>query len=113
MNAAAERLFGYEVAELKGQPMPLRLAEPWRERVAAQMREQPHLGLPPGLVGLHRVEGQRRDGTVLPLSPEVSEVHVGGYLVYTAIVRELAAGELPDYHPTPRLGAGEKARPLA
>jgi hypothetical protein len=57
-------------------------------------------------VGLHRVEGQRRDGTTLPLSLAVSEVHVGGYLVYTAIVRELAAGELPD-HLTSMPGAGE------
>ena len=95
MNAAAERLFGYRRAELKGQPVSLLLTASLRERVEAQMREHPELGLPPTLVGRHQVQGRRRDGTTVALSLAVTEVHVGGYLVYTAIVRERAAREPP------------------
>lgn len=112
MNVTAQRLFGYEAAEVKGQPILLLLSAPWRERVAAQMRAQPHLGLPPALVGLHKVEGQRRDGTILPLSLAVSEVHVGGYLVYTAIVREIDPGKSPDLHLASVRGYGDTPHPL-
>jgi PAS domain S-box-containing protein len=89
INAAAERLFGYRSAELKGQPMSLLFAAPLRAQLEAAMREYPELGLPPSLVGRQAIEGQRRDGTTLPLSLAVTEVHVGGYLVYTAIVRQI------------------------
>jgi hypothetical protein len=51
------------------------------------------MGLPPALVGLHRLQGRRRDGTTLPLSLAITEVYVGGYLVYTAVVREIGAAE--------------------
>jgi PAS domain S-box-containing protein len=113
MNTAAERLFGYRATELKGQPISLLLSAPLRERVAAAMAEQPHLGLPPMLLGLHRAEGQRRDGTTLPLSLAVSEVHVGGYLVYTAIVRALGTGDSPDRDLMPAVSADSADQTLA
>lgn len=91
MNRAAERLFDYQASELKGQPVALLFGEPLRGDIEAAMREHPELGLPPFLVGVRRLDGQRRDGTTLPLDLAITEVHVGGYLVYTAIARQVAA----------------------
>jgi PAS domain S-box-containing protein len=91
MNAAAADIFGYRAAELKGQPVVLLFALPLREQLEAEMLQSPALGLPPKLIGKHRVEGRRSDGSAFPLSLAVSEVHVGGYLVYTAVARDLSA----------------------
>jgi len=77
-------------------------------RLAAKMHAYPHLGLPLALLGSHRLGGQRRDGTNLALSPAVSEAHVGGYLLHTAIVRDIGASERPPTDLATRLGAGGK-----
>lgn len=111
LNATAERIFGYRSAELKGQPVSVLVSSPGRERLEAEMQAHPDLGLPPVLLGSHRFEAQRRDGTSLPLSLAVSEVHVGGYLVYTAIVREIGGSEHPPIDLVTRLGAGGEQRP--
>ncbi len=91
MNAAAEEIFGYRAEELRGQPAALLFPPPLRDRLEAEMLAAPDLGLPAELIGTHRVEGRRRDGTLFPLSLAISEVHVGGYLVYTALARDLSA----------------------
>jgi PAS domain S-box-containing protein len=91
MNATAVGMFGYRAGELKGQPVVLLFASPLREHLEAEMLYSPELGLPPKLIGKHKVEGRRRDGSEFPLSLAISEVHVGGYLVYTAVARDLSA----------------------
>ncbi len=91
VNAAAEDLFGYRARELRGQPIAILFASPERERLKAEMTAEPELGLPPALVGKHQMQGRRRDGDTLPLSLAITEVHVGGYLVYTAVVSPLSA----------------------
>jgi PAS domain S-box-containing protein len=95
INASAERIFGYRTAELRGQPLPLLFAPPVREHLESAMQAQPALGLPPMLMGRHQAPARRRDGGVANLSWSVSEVHVGGYLVYTAVVRPMDANSAP------------------
>jgi PAS domain S-box-containing protein len=107
MNAAAERIFGFRAAELKGQPFPLLFPPPLRERLEAEMQAHPDVGLPAALVGRHRAPGRRRDGTQVDLSLSVTEVHVGGWLVYTAVVRELHGA--PEPLPEIRIRAAAQA----
>lgn len=106
MNAAAERIFGYRAEELRGQPVVLLFPPPLRDRLEALMLANPALGMPAELVGTHRVAGRRRDGSEFPLSIAISEVHVGGYLVYTAVARDLGA-------PSPSGLAGDTAVPAS
>ncbi|MFI5278985.1 MAG: PAS domain S-box protein [Gemmatimonadales bacterium] len=90
-NPAAERLFGWSVAELMGKPltmlMPERLASSHEmsldRYLTSGKRHVPWSGV--SLKGLHR------DGTEIALEVSLSEYVAGGERLFTGIVRDVTA----------------------
>jgi len=96
INPAAERMFGYGRGELIGQPFSVLIPELDREKnhgflefYSASLQEQ--------AVGVgHEVEGQRRDGSIVPLEIAISEMRSGGKHYFTGIFRDITARKLAE-----------------
>ncbi|EGV16553.1 response regulator [Thiocapsa marina] len=89
MNRVAKRMFGYDTAEIRGKPMSVIFAEPYRREYDERMREARTLGDAHALTEIREIEGQRKDATVFPLYLAMSRVDIGTSRVFTAVVRDL------------------------
>ncbi|WP_296805896.1 response regulator [Thiocapsa sp.] len=89
MNRVAERMFGYDTAEIRDKPMSILFAEPYRREYEERMRDARTLGDADALTEIRELEGLRKDATSFPLYLAMSRVDVGISSVFTAIVRDL------------------------
>ncbi|WP_159449133.1 bifunctional diguanylate cyclase/phosphodiesterase [Demequina sp. NBRC 110055] len=90
-NAAAEQLFGYSAAEMLGSPLERIIPQEQRAEFFRDFeRLSAALG---GAAPDHRVraEGQRRDGTRIPVELSLSSWWEGSEMAVGAIVRDLTA----------------------
>jgi PAS domain S-box-containing protein len=88
-NPAAEDIFGYNAAEVIGEPVAVLLAEPHRDPVEEALRTYRETGRA-ALVGREQeLEGRRSDGTTFPVALSVSEVDAGPRPLLTGIVRDI------------------------
>ncbi|MCP3957604.1 MAG: PAS domain S-box protein [bacterium] len=89
VNPAAERMFGYSVAELQGRSVNILMPSPDRERHDSYIASYLETGNKK-IIGIGReVLGQRRDGTVFPLDLAVSEVYIGGKRTFMGTLRDV------------------------
>jgi PAS domain S-box-containing protein len=89
LNRAAERTFGYSTPEVRGQPMSILFAEPYRREYEERIRNAQALGDAGALAEIRELEGLRKDATRFPLYLAMSRVDVGTSCVFTAVVRDL------------------------
>lgn len=88
-NAAAERIFGYTVAEMVGRNVAMLMPEPYHSAHDGYLGRYLATG-ERRIIGIGReVEGQRKDGTSFPLDLAVGEADVLGRRVFTGIVRDI------------------------
>ena len=88
VNPAAERIFGYAVAELIGQNVRMLLPASLREEYESLL-EQRRAAERRRFGGSSReIQGLRKDGSVVPLEVAVSEVVPGK--VFTGIIRDIS-----------------------
>src|SRR5579862_3021143 len=89
INAAAERMFGYTSAELRGQNvkvlMPLTNMEEEQDSLVSRYGANGQKNLS---ASGHEAEGRRRDGTTFPLQLAIGEV--AGMNLFTAILRDIS-----------------------
>lgn len=88
-NVAAERLFGYEAAEILGQNVKRLIPAPHAERHDEYIRSylRTHAS---SVVGIAReVHGLRKDGSVMPLHLSVSEYWEDDERRFTGILRDM------------------------
>lgn len=88
-NPAAERIFGYQAAEVVGRNVSGLMPSPDRERHDGYLSRYLAEGQP-RIIGIGReVTALRKDGTPFPIDLAVSEMEVGGRRMFTGLVRDI------------------------
>ncbi len=88
-NAAAQKMFGYQVPEVVGQNVRILMPEPDRSTHDGHISDYLHTGVPK-MIGIGReLVGQRKDGTTFPIELSLGEVRLDNGSLFTAIVRDL------------------------
>jgi two-component system sensor kinase FixL len=88
-SAAAERLFGYESAEVLGQNVSILMPEPYRTQHDSYMSRYMTTG-ERRIIGIGRVVvGQRRDESTFPMELAVGEMRSDNRRYFTGFVRDL------------------------
>ena len=88
-SAAAERLFGYEAAELLGQNVRMLMPSPYRENHDGYIERYLRTG-EKRIIGIGRVVvGERKDGSTFPMELSVGEMRSSNQPFFTGFVRDL------------------------
>jgi two-component system sensor kinase FixL len=97
-SAAAERLFGYGEAEVRGRNVSALMPSPDRERHDAYIQRYLATG-EKRIIGTGRtVVGQRRDGSTFPMELSVGEAITEGERIFTGFVRDLSEKHAAEEH---------------
>jgi diguanylate cyclase (GGDEF)-like protein/PAS domain S-box-containing protein len=90
-NRAAENLFGYDQAEMIGQPLLRLIPEPYRNKHDSYVHQFARSPVNSRQMNeRNRIHGLHRDGSLLPVEIAISKINVDGLLEFTAIVRDIA-----------------------
>jgi two-component system, LuxR family, sensor kinase FixL len=90
-NPAAERMFGYDAAEVIGRNVSCLMPSPYREEHDGYLERFLRTG-EKRIVGIGReVLGQRKDGTIFPLELAVGEVEAAGRQFFAGFVKDVSA----------------------
>jgi two-component system sensor kinase FixL len=88
-NRAAEKLFGYREAEVRGQNVSLLMPEPHRSSHDGYLERYARTG-EAAIIGRGREEfGLQRDGATFPMLLSVGEIKQAGLEGYVGIIRDL------------------------
>lgn len=89
-SAAAERLFGWSEAEVKGRNIKMLMPSPYREAHDNYLDRYRRTG-ERRIIGIGRiVVGLRRDGSTFPMELAVGEMQLSDQHLYTGFVRDLS-----------------------
>ncbi|HEV8027216.1 MAG TPA: PAS domain S-box protein [Stellaceae bacterium] len=92
-SPSAERLFGYQAAEVVGKNVKVLMPAPYRERHDSYIENYVETG-ERRIIGIGRiVTGLRKDGTTFPLELSVGEAVIAGRRIFTGFVRDLSERE--------------------
>ncbi len=88
-NQAVEKLFGYSVVEVIGRNISILMPEPDHSRHDQYLSRYMQTRKP-AIIGIGReVLGKRKDGSLIPLDLAITEVEVGGRVLFTGIMRDM------------------------
>ena len=89
MNTAAQRIFGYTPAEIRGRYLSILFAKPHRPEADRRLAHAWRVAEGETRLEIADLEGERQDGSRFPFYFAMSRVDVGGSHVFTAVVRDL------------------------
>ncbi|EOD79443.1 hypothetical protein D515_01493 [Grimontia indica] len=90
-NPAAERLFGYSVAEVVGEKINILMPQHFAREHDAYLHNYLS-GKEARMIGVGReVVGRRKDGTTFPAELSVSPMRVSGQQMFTGIIRDITS----------------------
>jgi len=88
-NPAAERMFGYEAAEVLGRNVSILMPSPHAAQHDSYVDRYMATGVAK-IIGIGRdIEARRKDGSTFPGHLSVGEISIGGKTKFTGIVRDL------------------------
>jgi two-component system, LuxR family, sensor kinase FixL len=88
-SSAAERLFGYQASEARGQNVKAMMPSPYRENHDGYLERYRNTG-ERRIIGIGRVVvGQRKDGSTFPMELAVGEMKSGDQRFFTGFIRDL------------------------
>jgi len=88
-NPACERIFGYKEQEVLGQNIKMLMPAPYHNEHNGYLKHYQNTG-ERKIIGIGReVKGKHKDGNVFPLDLSVSEMRIGGRILYGGIVRDV------------------------
>ena len=88
-SRAAENLFGYSEAEVRGRNVNMLMPAPHQQAHDGYLRRYLETG-EKRIIGIGRVvEGLRRDGSVFPMELAVGEARSGSHRAFTGFIRDL------------------------
>jgi diguanylate cyclase (GGDEF)-like protein/PAS domain S-box-containing protein len=91
-NRAAQRLFGYALAEVRGQDAKMLIAEPYRRDFVSHLDNYLRPGKSAASVsGSRELWGQRKDGSIFPMEFRASEMLLGGERRFVGILHDISA----------------------
>ena len=89
LNAATEKIFGYDTAEALGKNISLFMTSPDREDHDQRIRRYLETGEQRAVNTAREVTGRRKNGSTIALDIRVSEIWLGSTRCFTAIVRDI------------------------
>ena len=89
-NRAAERMFGYEAAELLGQNVHVLMPEPHRSEHDSYIQRYIATGDAKVIGKVREVTAQRKDGSTFPIQLGASEVLLDGERCFAGIIRDIS-----------------------
>jgi len=89
-NKTAERMFGWQAAEVIGGDVTILMPSPDRERHPEYISRFERTGEARAIGRIRDVHALRKDGHVFPAELAVSEVRFEGAHIYTAIIRDVS-----------------------
>lgn len=88
-NPGAERIFGFPAEEVVGMNVRMLMPQPYKQEHDGYLRHFLSTG-EARVIGMGReVEGQRKDGSVFPMSLSVGEMTVARKRMFTGVVRDI------------------------
>ncbi|HVA45123.1 MAG TPA: chemotaxis protein CheB [Pirellulales bacterium] len=91
LNAATERMFGYQAGEMIGQNVRMLMPPPYRDEHDGYLTHYQQTG-ERHIIGIGReVHGRRKNGSVFPADLAVSEFEDQGRRMFTGVLRDLSA----------------------
>jgi len=92
-NISAERVFGYNLTEVKGKNIKMLMPEPFQGEHDDHLARYRASGKAK-IIGLDReVVGLRKNGTTFPMSLSVSEINIEKRSLFTGIIRDITQGK--------------------
>ncbi|MBB4285382.1 EAL domain-containing protein [Roseospira goensis] len=95
-NAAAEKMFEYEAAEVLGQPVSILMPDDIGASHQDHVRTYVRTGRS-RVMGMGReVEARRRDGTTFPVDLSLSDLKVGGRQLFIGMMRDITERKIAE-----------------
>lgn len=89
LNPAAERIFGYKLADVSGKNIKILMPAPYSDEHDAYLGAYQATGRA-RVIGVGReLLGRRNDGSTFPLELAISEINISGERMFTGIVRDI------------------------
>jgi len=108
-NPSAERIFGYDKAEVIGMNVKMLMPDPYKSEHDGYLANYLNTG-EAKIIGIGReVIGQRKDSTTFPMDLSVAEIKLGDHRFFTGIVRDITERKLAEQELIIAKEAAEKA----